>query len=197
VFAKLHPRRTKSIPYIVTSLHPYFLFSKSLSLNLFADPHPLNPYGTIFCKNMVGEGHRRRSRSLKSFRCHTSGISPVSLAIATLPKTSSRKSFPCHTSETPRGQLLSTVDRRSRPCRDCQPPRGSSTEHESRNTDHSSQFPPFAFFSRSLRTGCICLFSSTLNFQLSTSSVRSSTDTPVTKHVPRRRSSCRGVCLVE
>ncbi len=37
------------------------------------------------------------------FRCHRSENSPVSPAIATLPKTPSRKSFPCHTSETPGG----------------------------------------------------------------------------------------------
>jgi hypothetical protein len=38
-----------------------------------------------------------------SFRCHRSENSPVSPAIATLPKAPSRKSFPCHTSETPGG----------------------------------------------------------------------------------------------
>src|SRR6266568_3338828 len=43
-----------------------------------------------------------------SFPCHRSENSPVSLAIATLPKTA--VSNPCvrHTSETPRGWLLST-----------------------------------------------------------------------------------------
>jgi hypothetical protein len=36
-----------------------------------------------------------------SFRCHRSENSPVSPAIATLPKTVAHKSFPCHTSEPP------------------------------------------------------------------------------------------------
>jgi hypothetical protein len=31
---------------------------KSLSFNLFADPHPLNLYPTIFYKNSGGRGHR-------------------------------------------------------------------------------------------------------------------------------------------
>ncbi len=37
------------------------------------------------------------------FPCHTSEKSPVTLIIATLPKTPSRKPFVCHTYETPPG----------------------------------------------------------------------------------------------
>jgi hypothetical protein len=35
------------------------------------------------------------------FPCHTSKRSPVTLVLATLPKTHSRKSFVCHTCEPP------------------------------------------------------------------------------------------------
>src|SRR6266852_1473906 len=44
--------------------------------------------------------------SPKSFPCHTSGNSPVSPSIATLPKTRVSNPCPCHTCETPRGGLL-------------------------------------------------------------------------------------------
>src|SRR6184192_3216208 len=40
------------------------------------------------------------------FLCHTSGKSPVTPIIATLPKTSPRKSLVCHTYETPRGGAI-------------------------------------------------------------------------------------------
>ena len=43
------------------------------------------------------------------FLCHTSGKSPVTPIIATLPKTSPRKSFVCHTYETPQGWGNSTI----------------------------------------------------------------------------------------
>jgi hypothetical protein len=33
---------------------PYSLSPNSLSLNFFADPHPLNPFASIFYKNMGG-----------------------------------------------------------------------------------------------------------------------------------------------
>src|SRR5712691_4498599 len=43
-----------------------------------------------------------------SFPCHRSENSPVSLAIATLPKTAVSNPCACHTCETPRGYSLST-----------------------------------------------------------------------------------------
>ena len=43
------------------------------------------------------------------FLCHTSGKSPVTPIIATLPKISPRKSFVCHTYETPQGWGNSTI----------------------------------------------------------------------------------------
>ena len=94
-----------------------------------------------------GMGYSRRSLAPKSFPYHTSENSPVSLSIATDPKTYLSKPCTCHTSETPRGEpclrreskslrtliggrlrtgmgtsphaFLSTFNRRSRPCRDC------------------------------------------------------------------------------
>ncbi len=95
----------------------------------------------------AGRESPRRSPAPKSFPCHTSENSPVSLSLATDPKTYLSKSCTCHTSETPRGEpclrreskslrtfigrslrtrmgvsphaFLSTFNRRSRPCRDC------------------------------------------------------------------------------
>ncbi len=81
------------------------LLPNSFQLNLFADPHPLNLYATIFYKNIRGRWYSRRSPSPKSFPCHTSENSPVSPIIATLPKTSVSNPCVCHTSETPRGIL--------------------------------------------------------------------------------------------
>jgi len=52
--AKCGASVTKSLPYLVTSLSPYSLFSKSLPFNLFADPHPLNLYPAIFTKTARG-----------------------------------------------------------------------------------------------------------------------------------------------
>src|SRR6266568_3909398 len=49
------------------------------------------------------------------FPCHTSEKSPVTLIIATLPKTPSRKPCVCHTYETPQGwyaSLLNTYEQR-------------------------------------------------------------------------------------
>jgi len=58
------------------------------------------------------------------FPCHTSANSPVSLGIATLPKTTVSKPNVCHTSEAPRalfpfrvGFLAPILSRRFRPCR--------------------------------------------------------------------------------
>jgi hypothetical protein len=100
-------------PYIVTSLLPPL---KSLPFNLFADPHLLNPYATIFYKNNAGRGCASESCPTSScsyalfansLPCHTSENSSVSPIIATDPKTPSRKSFLCHTSKTPWGSFRS------------------------------------------------------------------------------------------
>ncbi len=67
---------TKSLPHLVTSLHPYFPFSKSLPHNLFADPHPLTPVVSIFYKNSGGERVVRTFRTPtlhKSFSCNIYG----------------------------------------------------------------------------------------------------------------------------
>ncbi len=59
---------------ISTPLNP-----KSLPLNPFADPHPLNLYATIFYKNMAGEGDApapvgvTAQSCFKSFSCNTYG----------------------------------------------------------------------------------------------------------------------------
>jgi len=66
---------------------------KSFPLNPFADPHTLNPYAAILYKKMAGEGPSQHTVSLKFFPCHRSENSPVSPAVATLPKTPYRKSF--------------------------------------------------------------------------------------------------------
>ena len=52
----------------------------------FADPHTLNPYAAILYKNMAGEGPSQRTVSLKFFPCHRFENSPVSPAVATLPR---------------------------------------------------------------------------------------------------------------
>src|SRR5260370_18706205 len=92
----LHARRSNPFPPTYLPFH------------LFADPHPLTPVLSIFYKDMVGEGHSRRSASPKSFPCHRSEKTPVSPAIATDPKTHLSKSCICHTSDTPPGVTLAS-----------------------------------------------------------------------------------------
>ena len=100
VYLASHARRP---PVFFLSLRPIPLAPspKPFPLNLFADPHTLNPYAAILYKNMAGEGPSQHTVSLKFFPCHRFENSPVSPAVATLPKTPYRKSFACHTSETP------------------------------------------------------------------------------------------------
>ena len=90
---------------------------KSFSLNLFADPHTLNLYAAILYKKVAGEGPSQRTVSLKFFPCHRFENSPVSPAVATLPKTPYRKSFACRTSETPGPVAPSYFQKRLRPSR--------------------------------------------------------------------------------
>src|SRR6266446_9952304 len=106
VYIEPDPCRFSNFLCGLTPIHS--LLPNSFQLNLFADPHPLNLYATIFYKNIRGRWYSRRSPSPKSFPCHTSENSPVSPIIATLPKTSVSNPCVCHTSETPGGWLLST-----------------------------------------------------------------------------------------
>src|SRR6266566_2486722 len=74
VYLAVHPHRfshswpclpesldTKSLPHLVTSLHPYFPFSKSLPHNLFADPHPLTPVESYRFKNRGGTSFKPKA----------------------------------------------------------------------------------------------------------------------------------------
>ncbi len=53
--ARLAPRRSSFTSFA------YVASSKSFALNLFADPHPLNPVASIFYKTMGGGGARGSS----------------------------------------------------------------------------------------------------------------------------------------
>src|SRR5438552_9050552 len=54
----------------------------------------------LLYKKVAGAGPSQRTASLKFFPCHRFENSPVSPAVAILPKTPYRKSFACPTSET-------------------------------------------------------------------------------------------------
>src|SRR6266566_3059071 len=119
VYLAVHPHRfshswpclpesldTKSLPHLVTSLHPYFPFSKSLPHNLFADPHPLTPVESYRFKNSGGGWSRRFTPTLhKSFSCNTYGSPRKCSKQKTydLPK-----SFRCNTYKKPGGVHLSS-----------------------------------------------------------------------------------------
>ncbi len=83
---------TESPASLVIPFPPSFHLSNSLPLNLFADPHPLNPVVSILYKNIGGQGCGLPAptsdlQSSNLFFCQTSENPPVSSAIATLPKT--------------------------------------------------------------------------------------------------------------
>src|SRR5258708_4984836 len=62
VLPSLGPQPSPSpepFPYLATSLSPYVRRSKSLRVNLFADPHPLTPVPSISYKKVVGRGPLR------------------------------------------------------------------------------------------------------------------------------------------
>src|SRR5260370_13753165 len=99
---------TKSLPHLVTSLYPYFPFSKSLPHNLFADPHPLTPVVSIFYKNSGGERVVRTFRTPtlhKSFSCNIYGSPRKCCKQKTygLPK-----SFRCNTYKKQGGYILTS-----------------------------------------------------------------------------------------
>ncbi len=99
---------TKSLPHLVTSLHPYFPFSKSLPHNLSADPHPLTPVVSIFYKNSGGERVVRTFRTPtlhKSFSCNIYGSPRKCCKQKTygLPK-----SFRCNTYKKQGGYILTS-----------------------------------------------------------------------------------------
>jgi len=83
VFAKLHPRRSPRFSNLLTYQRlnvPTRLSRKSLPHNLFADPHPLNPYATIFYKNSGGAGPAMLSTfNVPTCKCFnaSSGGSPI------------------------------------------------------------------------------------------------------------------------
>ena len=100
-----------SVPYLVTSLHPYISFSKSLPHNLFADPHPLNLYATIFYKNGGGGRVPSGLPGVPAFRCAVCipiGVTGCAVCIpngVTGPadvRTRLSKSFSCNTYGPPR-----------------------------------------------------------------------------------------------
>ncbi len=79
VFAEMDPRQFFPSSNLSALPLPHYP-PKSLPLNLFADPHPLNPVVPIFYKNMGGEGCYRPLWSylvtgtltrLISFVCHS------------------------------------------------------------------------------------------------------------------------------
>src|SRR5260370_15706926 len=104
-----HPRRSASHPAIPLSHYPATRLSpNSFHLNLFADLYLLNPVGSVFYRNVRGGGavspfKLLASKALTALFATLPENPPVSLIIATLPKSPSRKPFICHTSETPRG----------------------------------------------------------------------------------------------
>src|SRR6266700_1948087 len=119
VYLAVHPHRfshswpclpesldTKSLPHLVTSLHPYFPFSKSLPHNLFADPHPLTPVESYRFKNSGGGGPDVS---------HPPSISPLAATLmgllASVPNIKTYdlpKSFRCNTYKKPGGVHLSS-----------------------------------------------------------------------------------------
>src|SRR5258708_949338 len=82
------------------------LAPKSLRLNLFADPHPLNSIASIFYKNSGGQGVPR-----SAIPCpHLASISPLNATLMDLPAsvankrlTASAKPFRCNTYKKPGG----------------------------------------------------------------------------------------------
>jgi len=81
-----------------------------LSFHVILTQHPRRPLDSSHCLPPTP-----CALSPKSFTCHTSAKSPVSLSIATLPKTRVSKPRVCHTCETPRGEchkLLTKFPRR-------------------------------------------------------------------------------------
>src|SRR6266571_2204870 len=123
VYLAVHPHRfshswpclpesldTKSLPHLVTSLHPSFPFSKSLPHNLFADPHPLTPVESYRFKNSGGRGWSRRFTPTlhKSFSCNTYGSPRKCCKQKTydLPK-----SFRCNTYKKPGGYIFQAKSR--------------------------------------------------------------------------------------
>src|SRR6266702_1899774 len=115
VYLAVHPHRfshswpflpespdTKSLPYLVTSLLPYFPFSKSLPHNLFADPHPLTPVESYRFKNSGRRGWSRRFTPTlhKSFSCNTYGSPRKCCKQKTYDLS---KSFRCNTYKKPGG----------------------------------------------------------------------------------------------
>jgi hypothetical protein len=88
VFVESHPRRSSRLGNLPTGLT-----RKSLPLNLFADPHPLNPYPTIFYRKGGGRGVLP-SGPLLYLAFHL----PYAL-----PSSVSRNSFICHSYENTGG----------------------------------------------------------------------------------------------
>jgi len=91
VFIERHPRRSRASFHGLTSI-PCPLSPKSLPLNLFADPHPLNLVTSIFYKNSGGRAYPE----LHSPACPDLIGDPV--GITARPRL---KSFNCNTYEPP------------------------------------------------------------------------------------------------
>ena len=107
VYRESKPRSLRCSPIPLPTFLALYV-PKSLRLNLFADPHHLNPSASIFYKKARGRGV-----SLLHYLLTSSSLSPypatlpenhlLSPIIATDPKSPSNNPFVCHTSDTPRG----------------------------------------------------------------------------------------------
>src|SRR5713226_8170229 len=104
VYIASHPRRSPA-SFLDQSPVPYAPAPKSLSHNLFADPHPLNLYATIFYKNMPGRGYSRPFdvetfqhadlppflTSLPHYLLTSSSLSPLAATLMDLPASVANK----------------------------------------------------------------------------------------------------------
>jgi len=104
VYIASHPRRSPA-SFLDQTPVPYAPAPKSLSHNLFADPHPLNLYATIFYKNMPGRGYSRPFdvetfqhadlppflTSLPHYLLTSSSLSPLAATLMDLPASVANK----------------------------------------------------------------------------------------------------------
>src|SRR5712664_2611344 len=103
---------------------------KSFPLNVFADPHPLNPVPSILYKNIGGRGHQLFHRSLLSpiFRTLFQVPYPVSPVFATLTKTPGTWGYSSHFGT---GRYVDALTRRRLPRTSSTPIPHGATVHRS------------------------------------------------------------------
>jgi hypothetical protein len=86
--------RTSLFPYLVTSLRHCVLRSKSLRLNLFADPHPLTSVRSILYEKVVGrEGATSDVQTFGRSDVQTF-LSPLDATLPSIPVSVDSKWFP-------------------------------------------------------------------------------------------------------